>query len=104
MPWLLLTGYSLVFVHGLTGGFLETWSIPQGSAEAPLCWPRDILPDRLKGVRIMSFSYDADVTRFLGRTSSNGLLEHAGNLLERLKLRRQGADEVRMSSKWKSRF
>ncbi|KAH6641323.1 hypothetical protein F5144DRAFT_454816, partial [Chaetomium tenue] len=60
---------SIVFVHGLNGHYIHTWE------ESSVCWPRDLLPSRIKNVRVLSFSYDADIynSASVGRIRDHGL-------------------------------
>ena len=64
------------FVHGLTGNRVSTWTA-SGATEP---WPKTLLPSELPRSRILSWGYDAYVMR-TGVSSSNGMKEHAANLL-----------------------
>ena len=54
---------TLIFIHGLGGHFVRTWSHERDSN---FFWPKIWLPtaDGLRAVRIMSFGYDAGIFRF----------------------------------------
>src|SRR6202044_4274369 len=52
-----LTPHSLVFVHGLRGDRIATWSRDQ------ICWPRGLLKDDIPNVRIITWGYDSSVLR-----------------------------------------
>ncbi|KAF2801536.1 ankyrin [Mytilinidion resinicola] len=68
----------VVFVHGLTGGQLTTWTA-KGAARP---WPESLLADDIPNARISSFGYDADVAKiFGGQAGQNGVREHARNLV-----------------------
>ncbi|KAI4114413.1 MAG: hypothetical protein LQ345_004804, partial [Seirophora villosa] len=43
-------------------------------------WPRDLLPNELRDVRIFTWGYDADIDGF-GSASQNTIHQHAGSLL-----------------------
>ena len=68
---------SVIFVHGLTGGQLSTWTAPGASAP----WPSLLLPDDIPDARISTFGYDADVLNLLGSAGQNRIRHHARNLL-----------------------
>ncbi|KAL0636312.1 hypothetical protein Q9L58_004769 [Maublancomyces gigas] len=76
----------IVAVHGLNPkGAVEhaesTWTAPNGSM-----WLKDFLPQKLKTARVLLFGYNSNVAF---QTSTSGISEHAVNLLNRLKLKRQ---------------
>ncbi|KAF1999560.1 hypothetical protein P154DRAFT_436839, partial [Amniculicola lignicola CBS 123094] len=66
---------SIVFIHGLRGHRINTWT------KHSCCWPADLLPKHLPGVRVMTFGYDASVARLFGRPSGNNINKHAASLL-----------------------
>lgn len=49
-------------------------------------WLKDFLPQKLKTARVLLFGYNANVAF---QTSTSGISDHAVNLLNRLKLKRQ---------------
>jgi hypothetical protein len=56
----------LIFVHGLGGGSLKTWTESQnGVLDPELYWPQQWLPQEngFDDVRIHSFGYDSDWSR-----------------------------------------
>ncbi|KAK7514089.1 uncharacterized protein IWZ02DRAFT_493226 [Phyllosticta citriasiana] len=59
----------IIFVHGLGGDRVNTWSSkPTDEDPDPVFWPKDLLPDVCKTARILSFGYDADYARsWLGK-------------------------------------
>ena len=73
----------ICFVHGLTGDRESTWTADGQSAP----WPQALLPTKLDRVRIITYGYNAYI---VGRSvaSGNGLLDHAGNLLNDLTIHR----------------
>ena len=46
----------IVFVHGLNGDVLRTWTHDNGT-----CWPKYLLPDSIPHARIFSYGYDSRV-------------------------------------------
>ena len=71
---------SIVFVHGLEGHRLTTWT-KQG-----ICWPKDLLPKEpaLSNVHILSFGYDSGFVDFKGHASFDSLFSHSIGLLNDL--------------------
>lgn len=51
----------IVFVHGLGGDRVQTWTNGDG-----VFWPRDWLPRRLFRCRVLTFGYDNEATAWLG--------------------------------------
>jgi hypothetical protein len=66
----------VVFIHGLTGNSYDTW-VSRGG----VYWPTQLLARDFPDARIMTFGYDADVTRLLGPVSQNNVRDHAANLI-----------------------
>jgi hypothetical protein len=81
-------------VHGLNGDAFETWT----TKKTKKFWlgDPDLLPAHLKRARILTYSYHADVTSWLGKTSSDRILEHAHTLVAQLVADRQ----VSIVSEW----
>jgi hypothetical protein len=78
---------SIVAVHGLNPKNTEfhaekTWT----SEKTQKLWLRDFLPAQLPSARIFIFGYNSNVAF---ETSSAGLSEHAGNLLNLVSLERK---------------
>lgn len=69
----------ICFVHGLTGNRNSTWT----TNGQPAPWPKMLLPSRLSKARIITYGYDAYIVRKSG-ASTNGLTDHAKNLLNDL--------------------
>jgi protein SERAC1 len=69
----------ICFVHGLTGNRESAWTADKQSTP----WPETLLPAKLSGARIITYGYDAYVSR-KRVASSNGLTEHAKNLVNDL--------------------
>lgn len=65
---------SIVFVHGLTGNRETTWTHTNG-----VFWPRELVED-IQTARIMTFGYDADVTKLWGTAGNNNLRNHGKSL------------------------
>ncbi|CAO2653341.1 Nn.00g027520.m01.CDS01 [Neocucurbitaria sp. VM-36] len=78
----------IVFVHGLTGGWWDTWAV-KGSQ---IFWPGDLLPKDVPNARILSFGYDADIVRLLDTASSNTIRDHGNSLAMTLAMRRARSD------------
>ncbi|KAI1271149.1 Alpha/Beta hydrolase protein [Xylaria sp. FL0933] len=70
----------IVFVHGLTGDRIKTWT----HSESQSFWPRDFLPATLPDARIFTFGYDADVVRMFAVTSSSTVRDHGRDLAQQL--------------------
>lgn len=72
----------IVAIHGLNGHPFRSWTTDQTEK----CWLKDngLLPSNLKQARILTFGYNAAVTAFLGKTSSDRILQHAQTLIAEL--------------------
>lgn len=46
----------IIFVHGLNGDIIGTWTHQNGT-----CWPKDHLPHSIPGARIFSYGYDSRI-------------------------------------------
>lgn len=46
-------------------------------------WPRDLLPQKVKNIRILSYGYDSKIG-FIHGTNKNGIYQHAENMLSAL--------------------
>jgi hypothetical protein len=88
---------SFVLVHGLTGNYLNTWT-KEKDGERDHCWPRDMLPDLRPDIRVMSFSYDADVCHIFRPVAACDVEEHADELLHYLNRERDSGDAVSKQS------
>lgn len=97
--------FSVVFVHGLNGDRLATWT------KDKVCWPRDLLKEDMPNSRIMSVSlkllsiqhrrsdiwqwgYDANVMKFLDAAGQSSVAALALQLLEDVARRRRTGEEV----------
>jgi hypothetical protein len=56
---LITCALSIVFVHGFGGHYTDTWT------SEGVYWPQDFLKSKLERARIISFAYDAVISRFL---------------------------------------
>ncbi|PYH46386.1 LipA and NB-ARC domain protein [Aspergillus saccharolyticus JOP 1030-1] len=54
--------YDLIAVHGLNGDAIETWTHKQSG----VMWLRDLLPQELPNIRIMTYGYNARFNNFTG--------------------------------------
>ncbi len=101
-----------MFVHGLNGHPRLTWTATRTSVKKPLrgvsklikrksvvqqahdtsqasvFWPVDLLAKDVSNLRIISFGYDADVSKFLSRTSDRSIFSVAQDLVVRLEMLR----------------
>ncbi|KAK7973451.1 hypothetical protein PG988_007585 [Apiospora saccharicola] len=66
----------IIFVHGLRGSSLNTWS------RGEICWPRDLLKDDLPEARVFTFGWDSMIANATSYASQDSLFGHAGTLLE----------------------
>ncbi|KAI1458489.1 hypothetical protein F4805DRAFT_140939 [Annulohypoxylon moriforme] len=77
-------GVDVVFVHGLRGSRIKTWS------KGDKFWPRDFLKDDLKNARIITWGYDANIANAVSYASKESLFGHANTLLNDLARLRRG--------------
>ncbi|MCJ1476590.1 hypothetical protein MMC13_005256 [Lambiella insularis] len=74
----------LIFLHGFGGNRITSWS------QDNVCWPRDLLPQDVRNVRIITWGYNS-------RPSNDaGLYSHAGSFL-------QDQDTIRQTDEEQSR-
>ncbi|KAI8623278.1 hypothetical protein F5Y19DRAFT_390190 [Xylariaceae sp. FL1651] len=73
----------LVLVHGLNGGYTNTWTCTTGGSD--VVWPKDLLPKVQPRTRVLSFGYSGDIYE---NPSTSGIRDIARSLLSSLKLRR----------------
>lgn len=78
---------SIIFVHGLRGHALETWS------KGLVCWPRDFLKDDIPNARIITWGYDSSVADALKFASKESIFGHSETLLGDIAMLRR--DKVR---------
>ncbi|KAJ4267323.1 hypothetical protein NW762_003427 [Fusarium torreyae] len=76
----------IVFVHGLKGDCLKTWT--DKNANEP--WPKALLPLELGTARVLTYSYDVTVVSKDDVPSQNRISNHAYSLLTALATLRQG--------------
>lgn len=77
-------GVDLVFVHGLRGSPLKTWS------HGDIFWPQHLLMDDLKNARVITWGYDASIINAFKPASKESLFGHAETLLNDLARLRRG--------------
>ncbi|KAL4732589.1 hypothetical protein ACLX1H_001607 [Fusarium chlamydosporum] len=75
----------IVFIHGLKGDCLKTWT-GKGTNEP---WPKALLPTELGTARILTYSYDAIIASKEDVPSLNRISNHASNLVTALASLRQ---------------
>lgn len=72
-------GIDIVFVHGLRGHLLGTWS------KNGVCWPRDLLKSDIRDapleVRSITWGYDASIANILKSASQESIFGNAETLL-----------------------
>lgn len=78
------SGFDLVFIHGLRGSRLKTWS------RDGIFWPHDLLKDDLKNTRVITWGYDANIANAFQYASKESLFGHATTLLSDLARLRPG--------------
>ena len=111
---------SLVFIHGIQGHPKKTWTYGEkekkpakpkhrvakifsrknqpekaeraGSNEIPfLFWPKDLLAKDYPNVRILTYGYDSQVSKFFkGPANQSGILAHGESLIHALEVQRRG--------------
>lgn len=69
---------SFVFIHGLNGGAIKTWTADN------VFWPKDLLPAEIPHARVLAFGYDAQVVHFWSEPSQNRIDNHADALFAEL--------------------
>jgi hypothetical protein len=82
------SGVDVIFVHGLRGSSLGTWS------KGVVCWPRDLLKidiqDASYDARIITWGYDSSAANVFSYASKESIFGHAETLLEDLSRLRAG--------------
>ena len=87
----------VIFVHGLAGHPRKTWeyatetkrsglskTVFKGKQES-VFWPKDLLPNDQKNIRILTYGYDSHVNWFFaGPANKMGISQHGEALLNRL--------------------
>ncbi|KAK4228034.1 hypothetical protein QBC38DRAFT_525009, partial [Podospora fimiseda] len=69
------------------GDPFKTWSTsPLTPTEPGICWPKDLLPQKLTNIRVLSFGYNADI--YLNQSKA-GIRANAEFLLNQLKNQRE---------------
>lgn len=86
----LITGPSIVFIHGLTGDQESTWTAKGAAA----CWPGLFLLNDLPEAGIITYGYDADVVNFWSMASQNTIGDHSQKLLSSLASLRDSTNTV----------
>ncbi|KAK3937941.1 hypothetical protein QBC46DRAFT_451524 [Diplogelasinospora grovesii] len=71
----------VVVVHGLNGDCMDSWTDTSKRGNATM-WPRDLLPEKLPGVHVMTFQYNSSV---IGNTSVHGVRDNAIRLISVLR-------------------
>jgi hypothetical protein len=71
-------GTDIVFVHGLRGSRINTWS------KDNVFWPEKLLREDLQNVRVITWGYDAKIANAFRPASQDSLFGHSNTLLEDL--------------------
>ena len=71
-------GVDVVFIHGLRGSRVQTWSAGE------YFWPKDFLSEDLENARIITWGYDANVANGFSYASRESIRGHAETLLRDL--------------------
>jgi len=77
-------GFDIVFVHGLRGSRVKTWS------SGDVFWPRDLLQHDVRRARGISWGYDASIAKGISYASKDSIYGHAETLLNDLDRIRKG--------------
>lgn len=80
------TPVDLIFVHGLGGHILRTWTHRNQN-----CWPRDSLQGELPDARVYSYGYPSKV---FANKSVAGIREFAGHLLDDIRVQVKGSRPI----------
>lgn len=92
--------FDIILIHGLTGDSLRTWQHQPSGVH----WPTDLLPKEIPEARILTFGYDADVTKlFGGPVGQSTLRNHAATLVSEYSVIRQ-QDALAISNRESSDF
>jgi hypothetical protein len=69
----------IILVHGLGGQPKRTWTGANG-----VYWPKQLLPDGVDHIRVLSYGYDADPAFFSSKASGDNVMDHAHTLIAHL--------------------
>lgn len=76
--------FSIVFVHGLAGDRLKTWTFEKDDYRC--LWPQQLLPYDVPNCRVITWGYDADIVQLnpFHTVSTNDIEQHATQLCSNL--------------------
>lgn len=98
---ILLTSSSIVFVHGLGGDKIGTWTWDTVKERSQF-WPQSLLPKDCPTARILSFGYTAELLHFFpqedGISKQLTIDDHSTSLMQSLVNLREETDTVCDSS------
>ncbi|RMI99068.1 hypothetical protein BHE90_017405 [Fusarium euwallaceae] len=82
----------IVFIHGLNGDRVKTWTSDETKKNPSVFWPKELLPAKCENARILSFGYNAEVAHFfnIGKAKppvapTTTIDDHSAALLDSLK-------------------
>ncbi|KAF2186508.1 TPR-like protein [Zopfia rhizophila CBS 207.26] len=75
----------IVAIHGIYEDAVETWTDPKTG----VLWLRDLLPEKLHNVRVLTYNYKAEALTSPGQGTADRILPHATSLVAELCADRQ---------------
>jgi len=60
----------------------------ENEEDGPVLWPRDLLPQKINNIRVLTYGYESKVTGYAAQVNMNGIYRHAENLLSALERER----------------
>jgi hypothetical protein len=85
----------IIFVHGLGGSAIGTWTHSQTKAFWPAWLPKE---EGMENIRIMTFGYDSSLGSILSPRNALGVTEFARQLLDSVDLHRRKSGVVVLRS------
>ncbi|KAM0798240.1 hypothetical protein BDR22DRAFT_823588 [Usnea florida] len=66
----------IIFIHGVRGHRRRPWT------KNGVFWPKDLLPNQIDSIRVVTYGYDANALVPFGSSSLNNIHHHAKSLVE----------------------